>query len=60
MRKCLILTIYITIALKLCLKMEGEAKADKKHGLGEILLSAMAVGPCAQLLKRVRIRRKIK
>lgn len=41
-------------------KMVRKAKAPKKPGLGEILLSAMAGGPCVQLPKRIRIRRKIK
>lgn len=41
-------------------KMVRKVKALKKPGLGEILLSAMAGGPCVQLPKRIRIRRKIK
>jgi len=41
-------------------KMMRKAKAAKKPRLGEILLSAMAAGPCVQLPKRIRIRRNIK
>lgn len=40
--------------------MVRKVKAAKKPALGEILLTAMAGGPCVQLSKRIWIRRNIK